>query len=170
MAGTDTTESKDVGHAAGDTIADILTAAGFLLFSILMFIGATRFSYQEEMGFVTSAGFTPMLLGVLVGVLSIILIIKTIRANKLVSLRISAWFTDNRRNETVRRSLVIILITGLYIFAVGHLPFLPLTFVFLCSIYFYLKVGSLIKIIIYSLANSLLIAYAIPWVYQMPLP
>ena len=170
MAGKDITESKDVDHVAGDTIADILTAVGFLLFSILMFIGATRFSYQEEMGFVTSAGFTPMLLAVLVGVLSIILIIKTIRANKLVSLRISAWFNDNRRNETVRRSIVVIAITGLYIYSVGHLPFLPLTFLFLCSIYFYLKVGSLVKIIIYSLANSLLIAYAIPWIYQMPLP
>jgi hypothetical protein len=77
---------------------------------------------------------------------------------------------DTCRNETVRRSAVLIVITGLYIFLVGRAPFLPLTFLFLFVIYYYLRIGTITRIVAYSLANSLLIAYIIPWIYQMPLP
>ncbi len=157
-------------NGSDDAMADIVTAAGFLLFALLMLIGATRFTYQKEMGFVTSAGFTPILLAILVSILSIFLIVRTIRREKPGSIHFSAWAARLCRDETVRRSALLITITGLYIFLVGTVHFLPLTLLFLCTIYFYLKIGTIGRILIYSLANALLIGYVIPWIYQMPLP
>jgi len=170
MENPDKKETLPGGDDPGDAMSDIVTAVGFLFFALLMFAGATQFTYQEEMGFVTSAGFTPMLLAVIVSLLSIFLIIRTFKRNKASLVGFSVWLRKLSRDEVVRRSIVLILITGGYIVLVGVAPFLPLTFLFLCGIYYYLKIGGIIRTIIYSLTNALLIAYAIPWVYQMPLP
>lgn len=170
MANPDKKETQTGDSDPVDAMSDIVTAVGFLVFALLMFAGATQFTYQEEMGFVTSAGFTPMLLAVIVSLLSIFLIIRTFHRRKSSLVRFSDWLRKLSSDEMVRRSIALILITGGYIFLVGVTPFLPLTFLFLCGIYYYLKIGGILRTIIYSLTNALLIAYVIPWVYQMPLP
>jgi hypothetical protein len=164
-------QSNEQTQASGnDALSDILAACGFLLFAVFMFIGATQFTYKSNMGFITSAGFTPMLLSILVIVLSVILIIETVKRNTSARLSLSEWFKGAREDETVRRSVVLALLTGVYIALVGVVNFILITFVFLFVIYYYLQVGKLWRVLLYSVMNTVLIAYIIPTVYQMPLP
>ncbi|GAB4372140.1 MAG: hypothetical protein Kow009_08210 [Spirochaetales bacterium] len=156
--------------AANEALSDILAACGFLLFAVLMGIGASQFSYKSNMGFVTSAAFTPILLSVLVSLLSIFLILETRKRNRTLPLSLAEWFKSIRDDETVRRFGILALLIGLYIGLVGIVNFFILTFGFLFCIYSYLQVGKLWRVLLYSVLNTLLIAYVIPTIYQMPLP
>ena len=60
--------------------------------------------------------------------------------------------------------------TGFYIVLVGVVNFILITFVFLFVIYYYLQVGKIWRVLLYSAMNTVLIAYIVPTVYQMPLP
>lgn len=151
-------------------VGDIVLAVGFLIFSILMFIGATQFTWQTAMGFVTSAAFTPLLLSVLVAFLSMVLIFDTIRKNRKSALKFRAWLKEVVADETVRRSFVLVVVTGIYTLLVGMIPFLLVNFLYLLVMFYYLKIGKLPRVFVYSIANALLIAYVIPYIYQMPLP
>jgi uncharacterized integral membrane protein len=160
----------DDGASSTAGVGDIVLAVGFLIFSILMFIGATQFTWQTAMGFVTSAAFTPLLLSVLVAALSVVLIIETIGKNRSSALKFRAWLKDLVADETVRRSFVLVVATGIYTLLVGRIPFLLVNFIYLLIVYYYLKIGKLPRVFVYSVANALLIAYVIPYIYQMPLP
>jgi len=166
----DNQPNEQTKPSGNDALSDILAACFFLLFAILMFIGATQFTYKSNMGFITSAGFTPMLLSVFVSVLSVILIIETLKRNKSARLSISEWFNNARGDEAVRRSVALIIMTGIYIVLVGVVNFILITFVFLFVIYYYLQVGKIWRVLLYSAMNTALIAYVVPAVYQMPLP
>lgn len=166
----DNKPNEQAKPAGSEAVSDILVASGFILFAMLMFIGATQFTYKTAMGYITSAAFTPVLLSIFVFLLSIVLIIQTLRKNKAVKISLSEWFKSARNEETVRRSLVLMVITGAYIILVGRINFLLLTFIFLLVIYYYLKIGKPVRVLLYSLLNALLIAYVVPVIYQMPLP
>ena len=151
-------------------VGDIVIAVGFLIFAVLMFIGATQFTWQTSMGFITSAAFTPILLSVLVAILSLVLIFETISKNKSSALRFRAWLKEVVADETVRRSFVLVIVTGIYTLLVGVIPFLVVNFLYLLILYYYLKIGKLPRVFVYSIVNAVLIAYVIPYIYQMPLP
>ena len=163
-------KDDQVKPSGNDAVSDILAASCFILFSVLMFIGATQFTYKSDMGFITSAGFTPILLSIVVCALSVMLILETLKNNKSARLSMAAWLKSAKADETVRRSVALILITGMYIMLVGVINFILITFVFLFVIYYYLKVGKIWRVLLYSTMNTVLIAYIIPTVYQMPLP
>ena len=112
----------------------------------------------------------PLLLSVLVAILSVVLIFDTIRKNKSSALRFKTWLKEIRADETVRRSFVLVVVTGIYTLLVGMIPFLLVNFLYLLVIFYYLKIGKLPRVFVYSIANALLIAYVIPYIYQMPLP
>jgi hypothetical protein len=149
---------------AGDIIIGIL----IIIYAVLMFIGAQYFPHRARMGTITSARFTPILLSILVIILCSFLIIKTIRKCGKVS--INDWFREMISDETMRRSYVLIVMIGVYIFLVGRIQFVVINTLYLFAIYWYLKIGSWKIILIYSLVGGLLVSVVVPRIFQMPLP
>lgn len=138
------------------------------MYAVLMSIGAYNFRWHPRMGVVTSPAFTPILLSALVTILSCVLIGATLMKHGKVSL--IRWFRGVVGDERMQRSLILIVLTGVYVFLIGRGSFIAVTTVYLFAMYWYLKIGSLRLIILYSLAAGLLVSVLIPYVFQMPLP
>lgn len=149
-------------------VGDIVIATLVIIYAIFMFIGALYFPHRARMGFITSAKFTPMLLSILIIILCCILIFRTIRTYGKVSM--INWWKELIADETMKRSLFLIIIIGLYIYLIGRLPFLFINTIYLFVIYWYLKIGSWKIIIVYSIAGGLIVSWIVPYMFQMPLP
>lgn len=149
-------------------IGDIVVAILMIIYAILMFVGAQFFPHRARMGFITSAKFTPILLSILIIILCLILIIRTIKSNSKIS--IIDWWRELIASETLRRSFILILIIGLYIFFIGKFSFLIINTMYLLVIYSYLKIGTWKMIIFYSLVGGIIVSWMIPYIFQMPLP
>lgn len=147
---------------------DVLIGGLFGLFAILMFVGAQFFPHRSNMGFVTAASFTPMVLGIIVTVLSIVLVISALKKPKNGTFY--EWFTVVASDDRTRRSVLIGGITLVYVILIGRVHFLPVNLVYLIVMYRYLRVGGWPKILILGTVNAVLIAYLVPMIFQMPLP
>lgn len=148
---------------------DVLLGLGFILFAILMFVGALNFPYRARMGFFTSSAFTPILLCGLVVILSVILIVVTYRKNPKMAPR--AWFAAVAKSDLARRALVIIGITATFILGlVGTIDFFVANCLFFLAIFWFLKIGTPVRIIVYAVANAAVVAFVIPYIFQLPLP
>ena len=167
----DNLEQSEATNANGSPLGDIVGGIGFLIFAVLMFIGAVQFPWKlNHMRFMTAPGFTPILLSTLIFVLAIILIVTTWRRAAAGSLNVKVWIKAIAGDETFRRFGVLVLISGAYIFLVGVVNFILLTFLFLVGIYAYLRIGKIPRVLIYSIINAALIAYFVPMLFQMPRP
>jgi hypothetical protein len=59
----------------------------------------------------------------------------------------------------------------LYIFGlIGYVPFIVATLIYHALIFFYLKIGGPVKIVIYTLIATTLVAVFLPRVFDMPVP
>jgi hypothetical protein len=150
--------------SGGDIVFGIL----IIIYAILMFIGAMHFPHRAQMGIITSAKFTPMLLSILMIILCCTLIIVTIR--KYGSVSIAGWFKEIVSDETMRRSFILIIMIGLYILLIGRIHFIIINILYFFVMYYYLKIGSWKMIILYSVASGLFVSVVVPNVFQMPLP
>jgi len=149
-------------------VGDIVIAISIIIFAVLMFIGAQFFPHRARMGTITSARFTPILLSILVIILCCVLIIITIRKYGKVSPK--DWFLEMLADEMTKRSLILIIMIGVYIFLVGQVNFITINILYLFVMYWYLKIGSWQMIIIYSVISGLLVSVIVPYIFQMPLP
>lgn len=147
---------------------DIVLAISMILFAALMFIGTQYFPHRARMGLVTSARFTPILLSILVTILCCILIMMTVRKFGKVSIR--DWLFESLADETTKRSIVLMVMIGVYIFLVGQVNFMAINILFLFVMYWYLRIGSWKMIFVYSLVSGLLVSVIVPYIFQMPLP
>jgi hypothetical protein len=147
---------------------DVLIGGLFGLFAILMFVGAQFFPHRSNMGFVTAASFTPMMLGIIVTALSMVLVISALKKPKNGTFR--EWLKVVASDDRTRRSVLIGGITLVYIILIGRVHFLPVNFVYLIVMYRYLRVGGWPKVLILGTVNAVLIAYLVPMIFQMPLP
>jgi hypothetical protein len=76
-----------------------------------------------------------------------------------------------RKEEEIRRFLWILGFMTLYIVVlIGYLPFIVATLIYHALIFFYLKIGGPVKIIIYTLIATALVAVFLPGVFDMPVP
>ncbi len=160
-------EAQDVkskNWPAGDLVLSFFV----MVFAVLMIIGALNFPRRAQMGVITSPAFTPILLSVLIIILCTILIAATLKKYGRVS--ISEWFKGVIADEKMRRSFILIVFTGVYILLVGKIHFLIVNIVYLFVMYWFLKIGSWKKVVLYSLASGVFISIIIPFVFQMPLP
>ncbi len=166
-------DGKDIDEAVDASMVDspwgdVLLGAIFLLFSILMFIGAQFFTYRTQMGFVTAAAFTPIVLSIIVAILSGFLIIGALRKPK--SRSIGRWAGSVIADDRTHRSLVMAVLTAIYVVAVGRINFLVVNLVYLFVAYRYLKVGSMWKVAVLSIVNAAIVGVVVPRIFQMPLP
>ena len=166
---TEKTKNPDAPpHNRNWAAGDLLMAFAFIVFAVLMFIGAYHFPWRARIGIVTSAGFVPILLSVLIIILSLALIISTLRKYGRVSF--PEWFSTTVADERTRRSFTIILITFVYILSIGKINFLAANILYLIVMFRYLKVGNWIRTILYGVMNGIFVAVIVPYIFQMPLP
>ena len=147
---------------------DIVFGLAFVLFAVLMFIGAMNFPYRARMGLITSSAFTPMLLSGLIVILAGVLVFVTMRKPRGTAAR--AWFDAVAGNETTRRALLIIAMTAVYILLVGRINFIAANLLYLLAMFWYLKIGSPVRIVLFAVGNALFVSLLIPYIFQMPLP
>lgn len=159
---TPAVKSKHWG--AGDLVLSFFV----MVFAVLMIIGALNFPRRARMGVITSPAFTPILLSILVIILCTVLIVVTFKKFGMVS--IPQWFKGVIADEKMQRSFILIVIIGVYILLVGRIPFLIANIVFLAVMYWYLKIGSWKKVVLYSLASGVFVSLLVPYIFQMPLP
>ena len=147
---------------------DILFGLAFILFAVLMFVGAMHFPYRAKMGLITSSAFTPMLLSGLVAILAAVLILITLRKPRGTAAR--EWFVAVSGSDTTRRALLIIALSAVYILLVGRINFVVVNCLYLLAMFWFLRIGSPARIVLFALANGLFVSLLIPYIFQMPVP
>lgn len=157
-------EVKDKNWPVGDYMIAVL----FIAYAVFMFVGAYHFPSRARMGMLTSAKFTPMLLSTLVVILCVVMVIRT--RVKFGRLSISGWFHGVMADERMRRSYVLMVMIGVYILLIGIIPFFIINLVFFLVIYFYLKIGTWKRIVLYSVISSAVVSYLVPYVFNLPVP
>lgn len=147
---------------------DIMIAIFFLVFAVLMLVGAVNFTSRPQMGRLTSPKFTPILLSILVMIFCVALIAITLKKNAALS--VSGWFKEVFSDEQMRRSLVLIAMFTIYIVLVGILDFVVVNGVFFLVMYSYLKIGGWLRIVIYSAVSTVVVSVLVPLLFNMPTP
>lgn len=167
---SDADEMDTEGHGSDkpNGTGDILIAVVFIVFGVLMTMGALNFRWSPRMGIITAPAFTPILLSVMVTVLSIVLIVRTLIRYGVPDVK--AWCFTVICDERMRRSAVLILFTGIYIVMVGRLHFLLATTIYLFAMFWYLKLGRLWIVLLSAVVAGLFVSVFIPGVFRMPLP
>jgi len=89
---------------------------------------------------------------------------------KFGRLSISGWFHGVMADERMRRSYVLMVMIGVYILLIGIIPFFIINLVFFLVIYFYLKIGTWKRIVLYSVISSAVVSYLVPYVFNLPVP
>ncbi|WP_165874134.1 tripartite tricarboxylate transporter TctB family protein [Rubrobacter taiwanensis] len=162
---TDVTQREENGRGkVGDLFGGLLFAA-LGVFAIGAAVGMPR---RGELGFVTSPGFTPLLLGTAILILSVVMVVKALRAGAIRE--IGNWFRTIRKSQESRRVLVLTGLLTAYVAAIGYLNFALVTFLFITATFFYVRAGKPWQILIYAAVATGLVAYFIPYIFTMPLP
>jgi len=157
-------KNSEEHYAAGEFLASLLLIAT----SIFVALESLRMPQRGPIPFVTSPGFFPFLLGVVLLLLSLFVLFDTTRGGGYRQLRV--WIRDILKSQKFRRLFSIVLLTGGYVLLLGKVPFAVATMAYFFGIFTYLRVGGPIYIAIYSLGFSLFVAYVLPKLFEMPLP
>lgn len=160
--------TKKLNRSKNWPTGDIMIAIFFLVFAVLMLVGAVNFTSRPQMGRLTSPKFTPILLSILVIIFCVALIVVTLKKNR--GLSVSGWFKEVFSDQQMRRSMVLIAMFTVYIVLVGLLDFTLVNAVFFLVIYSYLKIGGWIRIIIYSAVSAAVVSVLVPLLFNMPTP
>lgn len=167
-AGGDGYEQKEELRSKNWPVGDILVSIVFIAYSVFMFVGALGFPRHGQMTFVTGPWFTPMLLSSVVVILCMVIIVRTVLKSGRLSL--VGWMREVSTDERMRRSLVIAVVIGIYVGLIGVVHFTVVNLVFFLVVFFYLKIGSRIRIVVYSLAGTLLVGHLVPYIFNLPVP
>ena len=147
--------------------AELPTGIVLLAFSIFVIVASARMTHKGHGGFFMSPGFVPLLTGSILALLSLWYIILTLLRNSTTSPGpwMRRWLSDREK----RRALIIIAITAFYaVGMLGRVPFFWATLIFHLCMFSFLRIGSPVKVAIYSLLASGLVALLLPWLFQMP--
>jgi len=161
-------EQKEEVRSENWPVGDILISIVFIAYSVFMFVGARGFPRHGQMTFVTGPWFTPMLLSSVVGILCVALIVRTlIKFRKLSAV---GWVREVFADERMQRSLALAVIIGVYVGLIAVVHFTIVNLVFFLVVFFYLKIGSRLQIVIYSVASTLVVAHIVPYIFNLPVP
>jgi hypothetical protein len=159
-AGNADRRAREVGDLVGAICFGALGA-----FAIFAAAGMPR---RGNLGFFTSPGFVPLLLGVLLVVLSLILAYKAIRREAMGG--VQNWLRRIKESEESRRVLVLVTLLTAYVALIGRVNFALLTFVFASATFFYVRAGKPWQVLVYALLLTALVAFGIPELFSMPMP
>lgn len=160
----DSKNKKDQESAAGDFIISLI----LLALSVFVVIESLRMPEKGKWGFFMGPGFLPLILAIALLCLTLSLLISSIAGRGPSGIR--PLFRKIRGGLESHRFLIIAGWTAIYVTLIGTIPFLFINFIYFFGIFFYLKVGRLWKVIILSFGSSFLVGYAVPWIFDMPIP
>jgi hypothetical protein len=149
-------------------VGDMVGGSLFIIVSLLFIYGALYMPWRSSPMFLTYAGFTPIFLSAIVLTLSAILVVLVLKEYGYRS-RIG-WAQTCLKDEIVQRWLMLVLITGIYVFLVGRVPFVLANAVFYLFIFRYQRVGNWPQIIGYTVLSVVFICILVPWLFAMPVP
>jgi hypothetical protein len=139
------------------------------IFSLFVVVEALRMPQRGHLGILMSPGFVPLLTGIVLFLLSLIINVRALRGGGLQWVR--SLLRCIRSEEENRRFLWVLGFLTLYIVGlIGHVPFIVATLIYHALIFFYLKIGGPIKIAVYTLIATVLVAVFLPGVFDMPVP
>lgn len=151
------------------------------LFGLFALVGALMMPHALEfkgvMGFMIGAGFLPAVISATIVVLSVLLICSE-RKNRQIAPKPAAAPSTPAPDRRSRISgfLIQLGIFALFIFLMGDVPFLMLTFAYFIVFYVFAyrrelpRMKSVLKVLTLSIGATFFLAYLLPTFLQMPLP
>ena len=152
-----------------DRAGELLLGTCVSLFALFVIVESLRMPQRGHLGIIMSPGFVPLFTGLVLLFLSMIINVRALRGGGLKY--VAALFRTTRDEEEIRRFLWILGFMVLYIVGlIGHLPFAVATLIYHLLIFYYLKIGGLLKIAVYTLIATGLVALFLPRIFSMPVP
>ena len=155
--------------AGMDMAGELMLGLFVSFFSLFVIVESIRMPQRGHLGILMSPGFVPLFTGMVLFLLSIVINLRALRGGGLQY--VGSLLRSIRNEEEIRRFLWILGFMTLYIVGlIGHMPFIAATLIYHVLIFFYLKIGGPVKIVIYTLIATVLVAVFLPRVFDMPVP
>ena len=149
-------------------VGDFVGGIMFMAMAIFFIVGGVKMPTRGASGFITAAGFTPVLLGCIVLALNLILVYLVLKGYGYRSLR--GWAKGCMQDELTRRWFALTLIVGGYVFLVGRVNFVLANLVFFAVVFTYLRAGNRWQILLYTVLSSVIVGIIVPWMFALPAP
>jgi len=152
-----------------DRAGELMLGLGVSFFALFVIVESLRMPQRGHLGIMMSPGFVPLFTGIVLLFLSLVINVRALRGGGLK--HIGALYQSIRNDEELGRFMWILGFMVLYIVGlIGYVPFLVATLIYHALIFFYLKIGGPLKIVIYTLIATGLVALFLPRVFDMPVP
>lgn len=165
MARISTTKTEKRGPQATGLFIGTLVLTALALFITWE---ALRMPMPGSHGLLSAPGFLPMATGITILLLSLALMLPTLRQGG--HRHVLQWLGDNYRDRENRRLFGLVLITALYVALLGRIPFVLATMTFHLLVFGYLKAGPPLKVVLLAALATLLVGYLLPILFDMPAP
>ena len=152
-----------------DMAGELMLGLFVSFFSLFVILESLRMPQRGHLGIMMSPGFVPLFTGIVLLLLSLVINVRALRGGGLQY--VGLLLQSIRREEEIGRFLWILGFVTLYIVGlIGYVPFIVATLIYHALIFFYLKIGGPVKIVIYTLIATSLVAVFLPRVFNMPVP
>jgi len=152
-----------------DMAGELMLGLFVSVFSLFVMVESLRMPQRGHLGIMMSPGFVPLFTGMVLFLLSMVISVRALRGRG--HQYVGSLLRSIRKEEEIRRFLWILGFMTLYIVGlIGHMPFIAATLIYHVLIFFYLKIGGPVKIVIYTLIATVLVAVFLPRVFDMPVP
>jgi hypothetical protein len=152
-----------------DMAGELMLGLFVSFFSLFVILESLRMPQRGHLGIMMSPGFVPLFTGIVLFLLSLVINVRALRGGGLQY--VGVLLQSIRKEEENRRFLWILGFVSLYIVGlIGYVSFILATFTYHALIFFYLKIGRPVKIVIYTLIATALVAVFLPRVFNMPVP
>jgi len=152
-----------------DMAGELMLGLFVSFFSLFVIVESLRMPQKGHLGIMMSPGFVPLFTGIVLFLLSIVINIRALRGGG--HQYVGSLLRSIRKEEEIRRFLWILGIMTLYIVGlIGYMPFIAATLIYHALIFIYLKIGGPVKIVLYTLIATALVAVFLPRVFEMPVP
>lgn len=149
-------------------MGDLFLGVAFILASIWGGWEAFNMPRRGELGVLTSPGLTPILLCVALIILSMIMVVKSLRGGAIAE--IPGRLKEMAKSHQVRRVVILAAIITGYVLLIGVLDYGLVTFIFLLVAFFYVQAGRWYTILIAAVAGTVLTTMLLPHFFSMPTP
>jgi len=155
--------------AGMDKAGELLLGLCVSLFALFVIVESLRMPQRGHLGIIMSPGFVPLFTGIVLLILSLFINVRALRGGGLKY--IGVLCKSIRNDEELGRFMWILGFMVLYIVGlIGYVPFLVATLIYHALIFYYLRIGGPLKIVICTLIATGLVAFFLPRVFDMPVP
>jgi hypothetical protein len=166
---SDDHKSASLEGPGRDKAGELLLGSFVTIFSLFVIVESLRMPQRGHLGILMNPGFVPLFTGIVLLLLSMVINIRALRSGGLQY--VGSLVKSIRSEEEIRRFLWILGFITLYVVGlIGYVPFIAATLIYHALIFIYLKIGGPVKIVIYTLIATALVAVFLPSVFDMPVP